>query len=224
MTDRRMISALAFAAALALGQAAPAQETAPPTQPAQEPGGEAAGQAVQGAMPVQAPEAAPGMAGNAAAASPAATSPANASPAATGPAAQGQDAAAAAGLTLADLGKDPGLTAAFEKMAEGHQLPAWLREGAVISPSQIVGFGGRQYLAMTACQQHDCAANRIAVLYAPDGGPAYGVLAVRDGEGAELLTWLGMAGGPETIDGRTILYAALSGSLANHPQDFTYAE
>ncbi len=135
-----------------------------------------------------------------------------------------QAAAPETGLTLADLGKDQGLTAAVEKMAEGHQMPEWLREGAVISPSQKVAFGGQEYLAMTACKQHDCGENQFAVLYAPAGGTAYGVLSVRDGEGAELLTWLGMAGGPETIDGRTILYAALTGSLANHPQDFLYAE
>ena len=135
-----------------------------------------------------------------------------------------QAAAADMGLTLADLGKDQGLTAAVEKMAEGHQMPEWLSEGAVISPSQRVAFGGQDYLAMTACKQHDCAANQFAVLYAPGSGTAHGVLSVRDGEGAELLTWLGMAGGPETIDGRTILYAALTGSLANHPQDFIYAE
>lgn len=128
------------------------------------------------------------------------------------------------GLTLADLGRDQGLTAAVEKMAEGHQMPEWLREGAVISPSQTVAFGGQEYLAMMACKQHDCAENQFAVLYAPGSGTAHGVLSVRDGEGAELLTWLGMAGGAETIDGRTILYAALTGSLANHPQDFRYAE
>ncbi|SIQ06627.1 Inhibitor of vertebrate lysozyme (Ivy) [Paracoccus thiocyanatus] len=135
-----------------------------------------------------------------------------------------QAAAPEMGLTLADLGRDQGLTAAVEKMAEGHQMPEWLREGAVISPSQTVAFGGQEYLAMIACKQHDCAENQFAVLYAPGSGTAHGVLSVRDGEGAELLTWLGMAGGPETIDGRTILYAALTGSLANHPQDFRYAE
>ncbi len=171
MTIRRMIPMLIVTAALALGQAATAQD--------------AAGQPAEPAAP---------------------------------------EAAQEGGLTLADLGKDEALTAAVEKMAEGHQLPGWLREGAVVTPGQKVGFGGKEYLAMTACQQHDCAENQMAVLYAPDGGAAYGVLSVRDGEGAELLTWLGMAGGPETIDGRTILYAALTGSLANHPEAFVYPE
>ncbi|QRZ15903.1 C-lysozyme inhibitor [Paracoccus methylovorus] len=185
MTIRRMIPALTFAAALALGQTALAQETAPATQPAQELAQDTAETPNQSNSGEAAPE---------------------------------------TGLTLADLGKDQKLATAFEKMADGHQLPAWLREGAVVSPSQKVAFGGTEYLAMTACEQHNCAENQMAVLYAPDSGTAYGVLSVRDGEGAELLTWLGMAGGPETIDGRTILYAALSGSLANHPADFIYAE
>ena len=38
----------------------------------------------------------------------------------------------------------------------------------------------------------------------------------------ERLTWLGIGGGAESIDGRTILYAALTGSLDNHPQAFNY--
>ena len=32
----------------------------------------------------------------------------------------------------------------------------------------------------------------------------------------------GYGGGAESIDGRTILYAALTGSLDNHPQAFNY--
>ena len=41
-------------------------------------------------------------------------------------------------------------------------------------------------------------------------------------EGAEKLTWLNIGGGSESIDGRTILYAALTGSLENHPDAFNY--
>ncbi|MFC3570988.1 Ivy family c-type lysozyme inhibitor [Paracoccus sp. TOH] len=127
-----------------------------------------------------------------------------------------------AGPTLADLGQDQALTAAFEKMAAGHEVPAWIREGMVTTPSQKVSFGGKDYLAMTGCKQHDCAANQVAMLYAPDSDKAYGVLSVHDGKGAELLTWLNIGGDAESIDGRTILYAALTGSLANHPEAFDY--
>ncbi|WP_199259577.1 Ivy family c-type lysozyme inhibitor [Paracoccus binzhouensis] len=136
-----------------------------------------------------------------------------------GQAASAQDAA---GPSLADLGRDQALTAAFETMAKGHEIPAWVREGMVTTPSQKVSFDGSDYLAMTGCKQHDCAANQIAMLYAPDRGEAYGVLSVHDGKGAELLTWLNIGGNAESIDGRTILYAALTGSLANHPEAFDY--
>ncbi len=127
-----------------------------------------------------------------------------------------------AGPSLADLGKDQALTAAFDAMTKGHEVPAWLRDGAVTSPAQKVSFDGKDYLAMTACKPHDCAANQMAMLYAPTSGEAYGVLSVHDGAGAELLSWLNIGGNAESIDGRTILYAALTGSLANHPEAFNY--
>lgn len=46
--------------------------------------------------------------------------------------------------------------------------------------------------------------------------------AVETDDTVERLTWLGIGGGAESIDGRTILYAALTGSLDNHPQAFNY--
>lgn len=126
--------------------------------------------------------------------------------------------------SLADLGQDQALTAAFDRMAGGHPMPDWLRAGAVTTPAQPVSFGGKDYLAMTVCKQHDCAANQLAMLYAPDSGEAYGLISVQDGKGAELLTWLNIGGNAESIDGRTILYAALTGSLANHPDAFDYKD
>ena len=128
----------------------------------------------------------------------------------------------AAAPTLADLGRDNALAAAYAAMSEGHPMPDWIADGIVVTPAQPVAFGGKTYLAMQGCKQHDCAANQIAMLYAPEDGAAYGVLSVRDGDGAELLTWLNIGGGPESIDGRTILYAALTGSLGNHPESFRY--
>ena len=126
------------------------------------------------------------------------------------------------GPTLADLGQDQALTAAYDRMAEGHEMPEWVRKAIVVTPAQKVGFGGKEYLVLTGCEQHNCGENQIAMLYQPDSGTAHGLLSVSDGKGAELLTWLNIGGGPESIDGRTILFAALTGSLANHPQAFNY--
>ncbi|MTH65123.1 Ivy family c-type lysozyme inhibitor [Paracoccus shanxieyensis] len=128
------------------------------------------------------------------------------------------------GLTLADLDKDAGLAAAYAKMAQGRTMPDWLRTGAVVTPAVPVRFGGREWLAMTACKPHDCAAHQIAVVYA-EGGPMHGVISDQPEEnGPQSLTWLNIGGGAESIDGRTILFAALTGSLENHPEAFTFPE
>ncbi|WP_347266881.1 Ivy family c-type lysozyme inhibitor [Paracoccus sp. (in: a-proteobacteria)] len=124
--------------------------------------------------------------------------------------------------SFADLGRDPALTAAYRQLAAGADLPGWLQDGAVTTPGQIVGFGGQEFVAVSACRQHDCAAQRFAMLYDPETGAAFGLLSSVEGETAEQLRWLGIGGGPESIDGRTILYAALTGSLANHPGAFSY--
>ncbi|WP_245155668.1 Ivy family c-type lysozyme inhibitor [Paracoccus ravus] len=123
---------------------------------------------------------------------------------------------------LADLGRDPALTSAFETMTKGRLLPAWRREGMVTSPAQKVRFDGRDWLVMAGCKPHHCAADQIAVIWSPETGAMHGVLSQTQAEGQQILHWLNIGGGAESIDGRTILFAALTGSLANHPQGFDY--
>ena len=117
--------------------------------------------------------------------------------------------------------KDPGLAAAFDAMTARQPLPDWLDGSLVESATRAAAFDGKEWLVMSACKAHDCAAHRIAVLYDPKDGAMHGVLSETDGM-VERLTWLGIGGGAESIDGRTILYAALTGSLDNHPQAFNY--
>lgn len=125
--------------------------------------------------------------------------------------------------TLAELDNDQAMTAAFDAMTVNQTMPDWLKKAAVTSTTHEVGFDGKSWLAMTSCKQHDCAAERIAVIYNPKSNVMYGVLSETSEHGAqEKLTWLNMGGGAETIDGRTILYAALTGSLDNHPKGFNY--
>lgn len=125
--------------------------------------------------------------------------------------------------TLAQLDKDQAMTAAFDAMTVNRTAPDWLKAAAVTSPTHQVGFDGKSWLAMSSCKQHDCAAHRIAVIYDPKANVMYGLLSDSSDDGAdEKLTWLNMGGGAETIDGRTILYAALTGSLENHPKGFDY--
>lgn len=125
--------------------------------------------------------------------------------------------------TLDQLDKDQAMTAAFDAMTVNRSAPDWLKKAAVSSTTHEVGFDGKSWLAMTSCKQHDCAAHQIAVIYNPKANVMYGVLSESSEDGTQdKLTWLNMAGGPETIDGRTILFAALTGSLDNHPKGFDY--
>lgn len=127
--------------------------------------------------------------------------------------------------SLADLLVDEKMETAFDNMAGDAKLPEWVKSGAVTSPGRRVSFDGQEYLAMTACEQHRCAAHKIAVLYDEHSGTMYGLLTEGDDEsGSEILTWFNIGGGPESIDGRTLLFAATTGSIENHPEDFQYAQ
>lgn len=141
--------------------------------------------------------------------------------ASTAAAAQGTDADASARWSFSAIAKNAQARRAFDAMARGHQLPAWVRKGVVESPAVAVEMAGRSYQVMQACKPHDCADQQIAVMYSPGHGAMYGVLLSRGGS-SEKLTWLNIGGGGESIDGKTILYAALTGSLANHPKAFYF--
>ena len=41
---------------------------------------------------------------------------------------------------------------------------------------RAAAFDGKEWLVMSACKAHDCAAHRIAVLYDPKDGAMHGVL------------------------------------------------
>ncbi len=125
--------------------------------------------------------------------------------------------------TFREIASDPAATAAFKAMAKGHTLPDWINGKTVESPGNEVTFGGGKVYVMSACKQHDCGSERIAVMYDPGKKIMYGLLLSADQKTVtEKLTWLNIGPGNEAIDGRTILYAALTGSLENHPGAFDY--
>ncbi|NTJ66079.1 C-lysozyme inhibitor [Agrobacterium rhizogenes] len=125
--------------------------------------------------------------------------------------------------TFREIASDPTASAAFKAMAKGHKLPDWINGKTVESPGNEVMFEGDKVYVMSACKQHDCGDEQIAVLYDPGKKIMYGVLRVADQKTvSEKLTWMNIGPGNEAIDGRTILYAALTGSLGNHPDAFNY--
>ncbi len=125
--------------------------------------------------------------------------------------------------TFREIAGNPAAAAAFKAMAEGHRLPDWIHGKTVESPGHEVTFEGEKFYVMSACKQHDCGSERIAVMYDPGKKIMYGLLSSADQQAvSEKLTWLNIGPGNEAIDGRTILYAALTGSLENHPDAFNY--
>ena len=125
--------------------------------------------------------------------------------------------------TFRDIAADLAAASAFKAMAKGHVLPDWINGKTVESPGHEIMFGGQKVYVMSACKQHDCGSERIAVMYDPEKQIMYGLLLSADQKTVfEKLTWLNIGPGNEAIDGRTILYAALTGSLENHPDAFNY--
>lgn len=118
---------------------------------------------------------------------------------------------------------------AFNEMRRGYALPSWVTRDVAESPAETVVFGGETAYVMCACKPHDCGNQRIAVMYIPKKNVMYGLLSMSYGTLSvsgkpyrETLTWLNIGGGDESIDGKTILYAGLTGSLGNHRGQFNF--
>nr|WP_315298737.1 Ivy family C-type lysozyme inhibitor [Raoultella terrigena] len=125
-------------------------------------------------------------------------------------------------FTVSDLAKNKQTQALFTQMTRHQTLPDWVVKGGTSSATQEVTIGGVRYQVLQSCKPHDCAAQSIAVLYSPEAKKMSGVFSSTAENGAEQqLRWLNV---PDelTIDGKTVLFAALSGSLDNHPQSFNF--
>ncbi|STA76194.1 Inhibitor of vertebrate lysozyme precursor [Citrobacter freundii] len=125
-------------------------------------------------------------------------------------------------LTISKLSVDQDTKAEFQKMTANQHLPKWVTLGGTDSQGQKVTIAGNQYLVLTSCKPHDCGSQRIAVLYSLAKKNIAGVFSsVEDKTGNEKLQWLNI---PDelSIDGKTVLLAALTGSLDNHPDSFNF--
>lgn len=131
-------------------------------------------------------------------------------------------ALAAEPLTIEHLATDKATSKAFKDMTQGQKLPAWVVKGGTASPNQEVTIDGKKYLVLNSCKPHDCAAESIAVLYSPESKTLSGLFSQQDQKAVhQRLTWLNI-GDALSIDGKTVLFAALTGSLENHPQSFNF--
>ncbi|RWR13301.1 C-lysozyme inhibitor [Sinirhodobacter populi] len=123
-------------------------------------------------------------------------------------------------VTLSTYLRDPSWTERFDTMFGNSAKPDWV-QGATESEAVAVTLNGQPYEVLLACKKHDCGNHQLAVLFDKDA--MYGLhFETTDNSPEEELIWLNIGGGPESIDGKTILYAAITGSLFNHPELFTF--
>ncbi|KAA1046047.1 C-lysozyme inhibitor [Pseudocitrobacter sp. 73] len=125
-------------------------------------------------------------------------------------------------LTISSLAKGESTKAAFNQMVKGHKLPAWVVKGGTYTPAQTVTLGDESYQVMSACKPHDCGTERVAVLWSEKSKQMTGLFSTVDEKTSqEKLTWLNV-NDALSIDGKTVLFAALTGSLENHPDGFNF--
>lgn len=125
-------------------------------------------------------------------------------------------------LNISKLAVDQETKAEFQKMVANKKLPKWVTQGGTDSPGREVNIAGNKYLVLSSCKPHDCESQRIAVLYSVAKKKIAGVFSLVDEQtGNEMLQWLNI---PDdlSIDGKTVLLAALTGSLENHPDNFNF--
>ena len=125
-------------------------------------------------------------------------------------------------LTVRDLAAQPQTAKIFRQMVKRQNLPEWIMQGGTHSPSQEVTIDGTRYTVTYACKPHDCASESIAVLYSPASKIMSGVFSSVDSrDGSQTLRWMNI---PDelSVDGRTVLFAALTGSLENRPDSFSF--
>ncbi|QGX90574.1 C-lysozyme inhibitor [Tatumella sp. TA1] len=130
----------------------------------------------------------------------------------------------AAETTFSDLVKTPEGSKALTALMSHQQLPSWIRTGGVESPAQTVTVKGDDYQVYSICKPHNCGNQQFAVLYSAKLKQMSGLyLQNNEKSHRETLQWLNISDAL-SIDGKTILYAATSGSLSNHPKAFNYGE
>lgn len=111
----------------------------------------------------------------------------------------------------------------FQSMLGKVAQPEWLAKDATTTPAMKASIGGKEFTVFYSCKAHDCSSEQMAVMYNAADNVMYGVISTsNEAMTTQDLIWLNLENGDDTIDSKTILFAALSGSLDNHPDAFNY--
>lgn len=125
-------------------------------------------------------------------------------------------------MTLSEFASEKTIKVEFKKMIRERNLPAWVSEGGVGSLEKTIVTRGTSWRIFSACRPHDCESESVAVMWSEKTKRLAGVFSVIDDKTSqEKLTWINISD-ELSIDGKTILYAALTGTLDNHPGAFNF--
>ena len=125
-------------------------------------------------------------------------------------------------LTISKLANDEKTKASFHQVIENNDLPSWILTGGTESSSRTINLNGNEYQVMTSCKPHDCPSEQIAIMYSKEKNVMAGVFSSSDEKNnTQDLLWFNISD-DLSIDGKTVLFAAITGSLENHPNEFNY--
>lgn len=125
-------------------------------------------------------------------------------------------------LTISKLASDTNTKTSFNQILKNNDLPSWILMGGTESPSRTINLNGNEYQVVTACKPHDCPSEQIAVIYSKEKNVMAGVFSSSDEKNnTQDLLWFNV-NDDLSIDGKTVLFAAITGSLENHPNEFNY--
>ena len=125
-------------------------------------------------------------------------------------------------VTLNSLAHDATTRSSFNQIVKVLHLFFFVTTVGTGTPAQTVKLGSESWQVLSACKPHDCGHERKEMNWTEKSKQMSGVYSVVDEKtDQEKLTWLNVSDAL-SIDGKTVLFAALSGSLDNHPDAFNY--
>ncbi|QNT79118.1 Ivy family c-type lysozyme inhibitor [Entomobacter blattae] len=118
--------------------------------------------------------------------------------------------------------KNPTYSTTFKSLVSSHHLPAWVLSSSTDMGSQNVTLNGKNMYVISACKPHECSTQKIAFLIDSKTRKISGVFSsYSEKSNTQNLKWINIT--PEdNLDGQTVLFSALSGSLENHPKNFNF--
>ncbi|OAT18259.1 Ivy family C-type lysozyme inhibitor [Proteus myxofaciens] len=125
-------------------------------------------------------------------------------------------------LTIEKLATNKETKASFSKIVKDNHFPSWILKGATESEPKEITLKGDRYQIVQGCKPHDCASEQLVVMYSKDKKVMAGVFSkLNENKNKQELTWFNINDNL-SIDGKTVLFAAITGSLDNHPNAFNY--